>query len=633
MLQTLRESTGRWVAVAILGLIAVTFVFFGIDFSLTGPTFAAKVNGEDIPLFEFERELQAQQSQYQQLYRLELTEDLRRELRRNVIDGLVRRTALQQRVDAAGYRVSDQRLSDFIRSASAFQVGGEFSIDVYRAALANQGLSPAGFEAMQRRQLELSELQIGVAESTFLTPAEFRRYIELFNEERELAYALFAVDDFLAQVEISDAAVAEHYEANSSRYMSEESVDIEYVELSQADIAADIELSDEELRRLYDEEQERFQTQEERRVRHILFNIENGDSETALAEAEAVMARLDAGEDFATLAAELSDDAGTSNQGGDLGWIARGMLEGPFEDALYDMEVGEVRGPVESSFGVHVMRLDEIRAGDAEPFEAVRDELRSQYQSEQAENLFFDRANELADRTFDAYDELATVASETGLPLQTAMGFPRTGDSALFANSAAVVQAAFDPEVLNTGINSPLIELADDHVLVLRVTDHSLPAPLSLDAVSDEIRAELKRAAAEDLAADAIDAFAAEVEAGAETQENVEAHGGRWFDARWVERTDGEVPTELLATAFGASTLAEGAPQRELVPMASGDQAVLLLRGVRGGEPEEVPREERDQRQRALADQAASIELSAYIDTVSEQATVRIPEEVLNPQF
>ena len=221
MLQSFRESIGRWVAIAILALIAVTFVFFGIDFSLTGATFAARVNGTDIPLFEFEQELQRQQSEYQQLYRIELTDDLRLELRRNVLDQLVRTEALTQRATESGYRVSDQRVGDSIRALTAFQVGGVFSIEVYRAVLSSQGLTPTGFETLQRRQLGLQELQDGIIDTTFLTPAEFRRYIGLVNERRELAYALFAVEDFLDQVEVTDEAVAAHHEANGALYMSE----------------------------------------------------------------------------------------------------------------------------------------------------------------------------------------------------------------------------------------------------------------------------------------------------------------------------------------------------------------------------------------------------------------------------
>lgn len=633
MLQTFRESFGRWVAVAILSLIAVTFIFFGVDFSLTGATFAAKVNGEEIPLAEFERELQVQQTQYQQSFRVELTEDLRRELRQGVIERLVSTEALQQRVESAGYRVSDARLIESIRQIQAFQVGGQFSQDVYNAMLANQGFSPAGFEQVQRGQLALMELQTGLVESTFLTPAEFRRYIELNNERRELAYALFQADDFVDQVEVGDAEIAEYYEANSDRYMSRESVNIEYIELSLSDIAAQIEVSDADLRSYYEQERERFQTEEERRVRHILINVESGELQAAQARADEVLSRLNAGEDFASLAQELSDDVGTRAQGGELGWIARGTLPGPFEDALYSMDLDEVRGPVQTDFGLHIMQLEELREGDEQPFEAIRDELRDQYQTELADQSFYDRANELADKAFEAYDELATVAAETNLPLKVATDFSRAGDPALFANSGPVIQAAFDPELLEQGINSPLIELSDNDVLVLRVSEHKLPEPLILEEVQDEIRADLTRFAAEELAADAADTFVAAVEVGMESQENTEAHGGRWFETRMVERSDDQVPTELIAAAFDMAEPMAGQPERQRVPLASGDQAFVVLHSVVAGRPEDVAREERDQRQRDLANQAAGIELSSYVGDVRNQATVRIPQEILNPQL
>jgi len=634
MLQSFRESTGRWVAIAILGLIAITFVFFGVDFSLTGvTTFAAKVNGENIPLFEFERELQNQQNQYAQLYRMELDDELRSELRRNVVERLVRSTALQQRIDSFGYRISDERLSDEIRSTPAFQVGGEFSMDVYRVMLNNQGLSLTGFELLQRQQLELLELQSGVVDSTFFTPAEFRRYIQLYSERREVAYALFRIDDFLDQVEISDEAVAAHYDANSARYMSQETVDFEYVELEQAVIAAGIEVSDEELRSYYDDQLDRFQTDEERHARHILLTVEGDESqEDALAKAEDALARVRAGEDFSTVAAELSDDTGTSTQGGDLGWIARGMLEGPFEDALYGMQVGDIQGPVETNFGYHVLLLEEVRAGQVQSFEAVSEELREQYRSELADELFYDQTNELADSAFDAYDELATVATQMNLLVRTATGFSRLGDSQLFPNSAPVVQAAFSQEAFG-GINSTLVELADNHVAVLRITQHSPSAIQSLDAVAEQINGELARSAAAELVAAAADAFLAAAEEGSEDQALAEENGGSWAPRAWAERADPEVPTELLATAFRLAKNAGDDPIRQPVPMANGDRAVLLLYAVESGEPDSIPREERDERLRQLAEQTALAELNGYVANIREQATVRIPDEVLNPQF
>ena len=238
----MREGFGRWMAIVILGLIAVAFIFFGIDFSITGTTFAAKVNGESIPILDFEREVQSQQSQYQQLYRIELSDDLRREIRRNVVETMIRNEALEQRVDEMGYRASDARVSDSIRSTAAFQAGGEFFMDLYLSRLGTEGFTPAGYEAQERVRLELTDLQSGIVDSTFLTPAEFRGYIALSNQGRRIGYVEFAADSFLEDVAVTDEDVESHYASSGAFYMTPETVDLEYVELRQQDIAANIEV-------------------------------------------------------------------------------------------------------------------------------------------------------------------------------------------------------------------------------------------------------------------------------------------------------------------------------------------------------------------------------------------------------
>ena len=475
MLQRIHDSLGRWVAAIILGLIAVGFIFWGVNFNQTASaTFAAKVNGESIPLQEFDRELQARQNQYQQQYRIELSEDMRRQLRRNVIDNLVSATALRQRVEDRGYRVSDARVKASIRSIAAFQANGQFSMDQYRALLSNQNLTPATFEGMQRQDLEVQELQKGVTNSTFLTPSEFRRYIELYNQQRDLGYAMFDVQSFTGKVQIDDDAISEHYEKNKASYQTTETVDLEYIELSLADIASKIEVSDEALHDYYEQVKDRYTTPEQRHVAHILIAVnDDRTDEQAKALAEQVMQRIQNGEDFAKVAAEVSDDAGTKNMGGDLGWIARGSFgDEPFENAVFEMKEGELKGPVKTDFGYHVIRLEGIRAGGVKPFEDVRDELATDYKNDKAEDQFYDKANQLEQKAFDAYNELASVATALDVPLKTAMGFPRTGDPALFENSAPVVQAAFSDDLLESGKNSTLLQLAEDDVVVLRVTAH-----------------------------------------------------------------------------------------------------------------------------------------------------------------
>ena len=635
MLQKIHDSFGKAIVVIILGLISITFIFWGInrsDFSLSGTgNFAARVNGEKIPLLDFDRALQDRQNQYQQIYRSELPEDVRRELRRGVIEDLVQDTALKQRVADQHYRASDERVTQSVRDIAAFQVDGQFSLDSYRALLSNRGYTPTGFEALQREALEVGDLQNGIVDSSFLTPAEFRRYIELYNQKREVAYALFEIEAFSTNIAIDDAAIASRYENNQASYQTTETVDLEYIELALADVAATVEVTDEQLRKAYEEELARFETPEQRHARHILITVPEGQEDAARATAEGVVARLRGGADFAAVAAEVSADAGTKAQGGELPWLARGLLPGAFEDALFALNVGQISDPVLSDDGFHIIRLDEVRAGDVQPFEAVREELAAETKTREAENEFYDRANKLGEEAFDAYDDLAPVALASGLPIKTAMGFPRTGDSDAFDNSAAVVQAAFAEEIADSRRNSELVELSEDHVLVLRVKEHHVPTTKPLEEVRDQIREELVRERAQELAEEAARGYLADIETGGDAAQRTAARGGKWNAAAWVLRTDDSVPTEVLSAAFGMPKADAAAPQREVVALANGGQAVIVLTGVQAGEPETMTEEEREQRRQQLEQQAARAELTGYAGNLRATADVRIPDDILNP--
>lgn len=689
MLLRIREGVGRTIIIVILGLIAISFIFWGVDFNLAGPTYAAKVNGEEIPLQEFERYLQAEQAQFLELYRVELDRDLRRQLRASVIDRLVAQRALSQRVEEAGYRASDERVAEAIMSVPMFQVGGQFSREAYRGQLAMQGMSPRGFEELQREQIQLQDLETGFVRSAFVTPEEYRRYVELANQRRQIAYASFDVEMFLDQVEITDDDIAAHYEQNADRYMTEEAVELEYVELARADIAQGIEISEEELHDYYDRQASQFRTEPERRASHILLTPADDE---ARARADELLARIREGESFETLAAEYSDDPGSAAAGGDLGWISRGMLAGEFEDTLYSMDVGEIEGPVRTDFGWHLIRLDAIREGEERAFEDIRDELLVELRNERADDLYFSRANQLGDLAFDEFDSLDRVAEQLGLPLKHVERFPRSGDRTVFPNSTPVTDAVFGFNPLDIGINSDLIELSDDHVVVVRVVERFPPEQRPLDEVADEIRTALTRARAEQLAADAAAAFAdalpetltaefigavssgadatetgAEQDAGeaadaagsldgaaqaAENDANGAAapddaesepaspaarlaaeHGGMWHGPLWIERTAANVPTEVVAAAFDLGQPEAGEHLQSPVSMSSGDRALIVLSAVEPGNPEAVSADRRVALQQQLLRAATNAELGSYGSSVQQRAKVRVPPDILEPSF
>jgi peptidyl-prolyl cis-trans isomerase D len=257
-----------------------------------------------------------------------------------------------------------------------------------------------------------------------------------------------------------------------------------------------------------------------------------------------------------------------------------------------------------------------------------------EYAAIQAEELFYDEANLLEELAFNAYDELASVAAELDTPIHRLEGYSRSGNSDAFANNAPVVQTAFDDELIATGNNSRIIELGDERVIVLRVTAHNLPEQLPLDAVADQIRDELTRIRAEELVGAAATAFLSDLEAGAEDlAAAVEAHGGVWNEQRWVQRTDSDAPSEVLSAAFATVAPLPGDGMRQIVPLASGDEAVLVLTAIEPGDPDAMAVVERDQQRNQRAEQAAQSELTSYAADVRDRSTVRIPDQVLDPQF
>jgi peptidyl-prolyl cis-trans isomerase D len=637
MLHIFRSTVGRYITIAILGLIVVTLVFFGIDFSITQTSFAAKVNGQKIPIREFDRLLQLQQENVQQQMRVELTDDMRSELRRQVVEQMVMREILAQRMRKDGYRISNGRLSQAIQSEDVFQISGKFSQDRYLSLLTQEGLTPAGYEAQEREVMILNDWQDGIYASSFVTPAEFRRSIELNDERREVGYALFAAADYLPQVEVTDEDIMSYYAEHGDDFMTDESVDIDLVELDLEDVAKTIQISEQELRDYYESEIASYAAGEERHVSHILIEISGDDVEAAQAKAEAVKARLDAGEDFATVAAEVSDDAGTKNTGGDLGWMARGgQLEGPFEDTLFSMNVGDIAGPVRTQFGFHILKLDDVRDAEPEPFEAVRDQLYEQLSKDKAYSDFLARAYDMENDAYDARDELQGVAEKYGLEVKSIDGVTRNFSSEDFPDPAPLIDAAFSDDAIATGENSGLIQLSDDRVAVLRVREHHPPEPKTLEQVAGDIRTILEQDAAGDLANDAATAYYDKLNA--ETGDRVAAaemlaaeSGAAWNPPQWIQRDSTAVSSTIVSLVFAQQQPKGEMPEVLRTGVGGGDQAVVLFTAAEAGRPEDVVVAEREQRQQLLSDMAGGMEVNAYAADARSTAKVRIPDEVLNP--
>jgi peptidyl-prolyl cis-trans isomerase D len=629
MLQKIREKITGWVAGIILALLAFVFAVWGIDIGFSNQSVAAVVNGDKIPIGPVRQAIQNQMAQFQQAYGAEVPDLIENQVTESVVESFVTNRLLLQRIRKEGYRVSDEALTESIRDIPAFQVDGQFSLDAYRAMLANVGYSPALFEAEQRQNMEIAQLQEGILESAFATPQELDRRIRVTRERREVAWLVLPAERFLQEVEISEDAIAAEYEDHSDRYMNPESVDLSYVEIRLDDIIGDVSVTEEDLREFYDVEFSRdpqmFSVPEQRRARHILVAIDdNTDEEEALEKARVLAERVKGGEEFATVAREASEDSGSAELGGDLDWVERGMMVAPFEEALFSMEEGEISDPVLSPFGYHVIKLEEIRSGDVRTYEEARADLEVEYRNRRAENLYYDRAERLAELAFESPDSLLPAAEELDLEIKRIDRLGRSGGEGLAAD-AQVIAAAFSEPVMADGENSEPIELEDGHAVVLRVDAHHEAAPRPLDEVRDEIRFRLQRETALERAADMGEQVVDRLESGEDPETVAQSVDAEFNPAREISRDSGDLPPALRQATFDAAF--EGATRVGGVSLPDGSYGAWILSSAIPGDPGALTTEEREQISQQLAQASAGADLNGYVGELRQTATVVINRE------
>jgi peptidyl-prolyl cis-trans isomerase D len=633
MLQTIRDKITGWVAGIFLAVIAIVFIFWGIDFRTAAVTYAAKVDGERISAEEVRRVWQQQQSRLQQMLRAELPDELVRSQQSAILDQFVRQSLLRQRAEDVGLRVSDEALAQRIIEMPEFQVDGRFSKDRYNALLRGAGLSEARFESDLRTQLLIEQLQNGVIDSAFVVPYELDRRFALERQRREVDYALVAANDFLSTITLTDEDIEKFYEEYKDEYMLPEKVDLEYLELKRDRAAGAVEVSEEALRQYYEQiKEERYLAPEQRRARHILITASDGLDDAAAEKLAAdLVAKIQGGADFAQLAKQHSKDPGSAAQGGDLGWAERGMFVGPFEEALFAMSPGEVRGPVKTPFGYHIIKLEEVEAGHVRSFEEVRAELEAEYRKERSESLFYEQTQKLGDLAFEALTELESVARTLDLPLKTVTGFTREGSEELPANRE-IIEAAFSPEVLEEGQNSPLIAVDDDTAMVLRVTNHVPAEPKPLADVREEIVARLKTQRAREAAA-AKGAEALErLKNGESWEEALAAVGLKPVGGRLIDRQDGIAPTAVVSAAFSVPVrdISAEKPYVGGTTTVDGNYAVYRVTEVQDADPaDEVP-DARSTRQRIAERQLGNEEFAAYLQEAGRKADIVKNERVFD---
>jgi peptidyl-prolyl cis-trans isomerase D len=636
MLQNIgdRLKSQRWLALLVLGPLALIFALWGAygiaNLDFIGKNFGLKVNGETVPVATLQQAWQQRQSEYQQQLRAEIPEAQKQQLQQELVEQFARQALLNQAATDYGYRISDAELGEAIRTEKAFQVDGKFDATAYRGMLAQLGMNPADFEAQERRSMQVQRLTQSLQISDFLTASELKRIFALENEQREVRFAVVPVARYAAAATVDEAAIKAWYDGHAADYQNPESVRLQYAEMRLDDITREVAADAQGLQAYYEANKSRYAEEEKRHASHILIKVSDAVPDAAaLKKAQSLRAQLASGEDFAALARQNSEDPGSAAGGGDLGWANRSAYVKDFADALYALKLGEISQPVHTQFGYHLIRLDEVRAGQAKTLQSARAEIEADYRRQRASELYGDRLEQLQQGIEDgSVRDIAALAARFHMATGEVGTFTRSGGTPL-GGAVDLVNTVFSDESLSGGRLGGPVALGQDRLVVVKVLEYRPAAAKPLESVRAEVTAAVRQDAGARAARAAADAALLKLQGGASFDAAVKSLGVSAAPSMTVGRGDPQLPVQLRDAAFATPQPAAGKAVYQALSLDAGNAALLAVLAVHPGAPGANPQADQQFVSR-LMQRHREADLEAYVAEMQRRASIQRNDAVFD---
>ncbi len=617
MLQSVRENLKGTVAVIVIILFIIPMVLSGVGGSFLGSaagTDAATVNGESVSKMELSREVYQQKQRILAQGGVDPSSDFLKDenLMGPVLDRLTRRTAMMVTAREGGMSISDEEVNKTITNQEGFYVDGKFDPQRYRELLANNGYTPTSYRDVVKTDLLMGQQVKGMTESSFVTQAELETIVSIIDETRSFYQVKIPAEGLREQVTVSEEEVEEYYSSNQQEFVEPEKLSVDYLELSVDKLAESVEVAEEDLRAQFEQEVESFSKDTEYQIAHLLVSEENN------ANVKKVSERLEAGDDFAKLVEEFSEDEGSKSAGGDLGVMTPGVYPEEFEAAVKGLEEGEISPPVVTDAGTHFIKVTKKTEAEPPTFEERKDVIANQLKRMQAETTYVTMLDQLGEYTFSAND-LSSAAEQLGLEVKTSPMFQRNRGTGV-AGNPAFRDVAFSAEVLVDGQNSNVVELSNDRAVVLRKNTHEPEHIKPLEQVKEDIVATLTDKKVEELQQERAKALIASLKDSENIEQLVQEKGYEFKAHEGVKRGDASVDRNVLTAAFAMSKNAK----YDTVALNNNDYAVIGLQEVSPGSIEDMPEQRRTSLIAQLNRENANYAWSAYQDQVYENAEVKI---------
>jgi peptidyl-prolyl cis-trans isomerase D len=625
MLQDIRQNIQGTGAKIVVGLIVVSFAFFGIESILLsgGGSGIAEVNGEQIYPDEVQQLVNTERRRLISMMGDNIDPAVLDEQRlgAQALQRIIGRKLQMQSAAGMNLTTSEKEIGALIGGMEQFQIDGQFSPELYKSLLSNAGFSPSSFKAGLREDMILNQLRSGLAGSDFATSAELSLNARVSGELRDIRYLTIPLQQFTTAVEVSDEEVQQYYLSRSSEFMSQESLELDYIELNVDQFREPV--AESVLLEQYELEKDSYGYATENRVSHILFEAEDGESEEAVRmRAVAVAAQLATGVDFAELARSSSNDIGSASLGGDLGFSSGDAFPEEMEQAIAGLQVGQVSELVQTDAGVHLIKLTERRDGEIPALDDIRGELTERIQLDNASAELLRVTENLRDYVFNAGD-LADPAQQLGLSVKQSEAVTRSQDDGLFSN-ASLLAAAFSEDVLEEGHNSEVIEIGNSTFVVLRVRQHK---PAEVKPI-ERVREDIVMRITEQSALAAVSAEADRALQALRSGQAVEAFANenkyQWQVELAANRANALVPRAVLQRAFALPQPGEGQSEFEYVLSSAGDAQVFELVRVSTGSYSELSEGQQLGLNQQVSGEFAGLIDAQYQNSLRESADITV---------
>ena len=620
MLQDIREKSLGIIGKVIIGLIIAVFALFGVESIIGGftqPPSAASVNGEEITQFQLDQNIQNLMAS--------IGGDLNgidsSFLESIALNQLVEETLLRQNAINKSMAISPSQIDRNILATESFQISGVFNSDLAVRTMATQGLTVPMYRQSLEQRMLMSQLASAYTGSSFITDVELERFAKLSTQTRDFRYLSVTMGTRTLGTPVRDDEITAYYNNNSEQFAEEESLIIEYVLLDKSAISAELQTDVAELRQQYELERLEFEGSSEKRASHILFEVGSTNSEDVAIELAAdTKSRIDAGEEFSELAMELSIDAVSAEEGGDIGFTDGTAFPAEIEEALNLLELNEVSSPVISEFGVHLVKLTQAEDNSFPDFEEARDRIERELTNSEVERLYSERLQDLANLAFETGD-LLTIEEQLALDIRETEPTPRSGGTGIFSN-LDLVNAAYSDEVLLDGNNSDVVELSDSQSAVVRALTYREASVLPLEEVEAEIavilRTEMERNSVQELGSELVSAL----EENLPIDELLAENDLQWIEELEVERNSFAVNREIVNEVFSLPV-----PDNELnrsdITLSNDTFVVIELTQVNEGSVDAIPEEQVTTLIESVKTDLGNNDFQAYMSSLRESSDIQ----------